>query len=344
MKKSAIAMPPAAADSSPMNLAQINRSADFTTEVLETLVTSEVMDASYPDGLEQRMIDAFHDGALKGRAFVIPRLEKAIKRFPSVPCLYNYLAVACTILGKNEQAAAAIEATLAAHPDYLFGRAMAAVERIRKGLLDEALKLLGPSLRLRDLYPNTRLFRISEVKAYYHAAGLYHLATENEAACQGIIEALQHLVPDAPEVTALLREFAIYRIQNMTQRIKASQQTAIRVKEPAIPELGESSYDELSFIHDEIFALFDFGYDLPPAKIRNILALPRETLVADLKAILEDAIRTGPAVLWEVKALEIADEFTGPLNALHFLAELKATEVRETVLEFFSQHSGLLEM
>jgi len=46
-----------------------------------------------------------------------------------------------------------------------------------------------------------------------------------------------------------------------------------------------------------------------------------------LKALLEDAIRTGPAVLWEENEFCTSDEFTGPLNALHFLAELKASEV-----------------
>ena len=51
------------------------------------------------------------------------------------------------------------------------------------------------------------------------------------------------------------------------------------------------------------------------------------TLSADLKALLEDAIRTGPAVLWEENEFCTSDEFTGPLNALHFLAELKASEV-----------------
>jgi hypothetical protein len=317
--------------------------AETKTEVLETPVTMEVMDVPFPDGLKPVMVDVFHDGAVRGRAFVVPRLLKAITRFPTVPCLKNYLVVAYTVQKKTEQAVAATEALLEAHPDYLFGRAMAATLRIRKGLLAEALVLLGPSLRLGDLYPETRVFHISEVRAYYHAAGMYHLATGNEAACQGIIEALQHLVPDAPEVTSLLHETANKRIEDLRKRMEQAQRTAIRVKEPEIPATEDFSNYELSFLHDEIFALFDYGYDLPPAKIRAILGLPRESLVADLKTLLEDAIRTGPAVLREINEFD-GDEFTGPHNALHFLAELKASEVLETVLDFFSQHSELLEM
>jgi hypothetical protein len=109
------------------------------------------------------MMDSFHDGAVRGKAFVVPRLLKAIRRFPSVPALKNYLAVAYHVQDKKEQAAAT-ETMLDAHPQYLFGRAMAATARIRKGMLDEALDLLGRSLRLRDLYPETPLFHISEVK------------------------------------------------------------------------------------------------------------------------------------------------------------------------------------
>ena len=250
------------------------------TEVLETPVTMEVMDVPFPDGLKPVMVDVFHDGAVRGRAFVVPRLQKAIERFPTVPCLKNYLVVAYTVQKKTEQAAAATEALLEAHPDYLFGRAMAATLRIRNGLLAEALDLLGPCLRLRDLYPETRVFHISEVRAYYHAVGMYHLAAGNEDACQGIIEALRHLVPDAPEVTSLLHETANKRIEDMRKRMEHAQRTAIRVKEPEIPAAEDFSNYELSFLHDEIFALFDYGYDLPPAKIRSILGLPRESLAA----------------------------------------------------------------
>ena len=326
-----------------MNFPELPRSAEIKTDVLETPVTRDVMDATLPDGLDQDIIDGFHDAAMQGKPYVGYRLQKFIKRFPSVPCLKNYLVVAFTVQGKREEAVKATEMLLDAHPDYLFGRAMAAVLRMRVGRLEEARALLGPSLRLRDLYPQVAMFHMSEVKAYYHAVGMYHLEAGNHQDCLAILAALQQLLPDSAEVKSLLREISIKHQHRMQERMDKSDRAAIRVREAPIPR-EDYPDDTSSFLHGEIYWLYNYGYNLPPEMISALLALPRETLVADLQAMLKDAIRVGPSIHWERKAFGCDDAFSGPLNALHFLAELKATETIGTILDFFSQHSELMEI
>jgi hypothetical protein len=312
-------------------------------EVLNTPFTREVQDASYPEGLDQDQVDDFHDGALKGRSTTARRLLKAIERFPTVPCLKNYLVVAYTLMKKPAEAAAATEKMLEAHPDYLFGRVMAARLRIEQGRMDEALALLGPSLRLQDLYPETPVFHVSELRSYYHAVSVYHLAAGNREACAGTLMALQQLVPESAEVADLVQKIAQQHSAELRERMVKDEQLAIRVREPKIPGTDYPDGTPV-FLNPEIHWLYDYGYDLPAAKIRTILSLPRESLIADLKTLLHDAVRVGPPTLWERDAFGHNDEFSGPLNALHFLAEIRATEAFDTVLEFFSQHSELLEM
>ena len=326
-----------------MNISKMQQIDDAKDEVLETPFTREVFDATYPEGLDQDKVDDFHNGALKGRSSAVRGLLKAIERFPTVPSLKNYLAVAYTLRKQPEEAAATTEMTLKAHPDYLFGRVMAARLRIEKGRMEEALALLGPSLRLRDLYPETAFFHITEIKAYYHAVGIYHLAAGNREACAGTLIALQQLVPESAEVADLVHMIALHHSNDLRKRMEEDKRLAIRVREPEIPATG-FPHDSPSFLNPEIHWLYDYGFDLPASKIRTILSLPRDSLVADLINLLEDAIRVGPATQWEMDAFGNDDEFNGPLNALHFLAEIRATEARDTVLEFFSQHSELLEM
>lgn len=312
-------------------------------EVLDTPLTREVQDATYPEGLDQDQVDGFHDGAVNGRSSAVRRLLKAIERFPTVPCLKNYLVATYTALKKHAEAAAATEMMLAAHPDYLFGRVMAARLRIERGRMEEALALLGPSLRLRDLYPETPVFHVSEVKAYYHAVSVYHLAAGNRSACAGTLMALQQLVPESAEVADLVRKIALQHSTELRERMEKEAQLAIKVREPEIPDTDFPD-DTPTFLNPEIHWLYEYGYDLPAAKIRSILSLPRESLVADLTTLLDDAVRVGPATHWERDAFGHDDELSGPLNALHFLAEVRATEAFDMVLEFFSQHSELLEM
>lgn len=44
------------------------------------------------------------------------------------------------------------------------------------------------------------------------------------------------------------------------------------------------------FTHPEIENLYRYGLEMPPAIIESILQLPRQTLLADLEAVLRDAI------------------------------------------------------
>jgi len=56
-----------------MNSPELPRPAEITADVLETPVTRDVMPATLPDGLDQDIIDDFHDAAVQGKPFVVRR-------------------------------------------------------------------------------------------------------------------------------------------------------------------------------------------------------------------------------------------------------------------------------
>ena len=94
-----------------------------------------------------------------------------------------------------------------------------------------------------------------------------------------------------------------------------------------------------TFHHQEIQSLYTHSMALPLTVVTEILALPRETLVADLIHVLDDGIVRTPYFMSQTVKDE---EAYAPVHALHFLAELNATESLDAVLRFLSLHPDAL--
>lgn len=92
----------------------------------------------------------------------------------------------------------------------------------------------------------------------------------------------------------------------------------------------------LTLVHKELEAIYNkkYYFTIPPRVIQQILALPRETLIADLnQVILYELGKTGgdiPPKMYE----EYCNTIT---HALFLLGELQATESLQTVLEILRQ-------
>ena len=88
------------------------------------------------------------------------------------------------------------------------------------------------------------------------------------------------------------------------------------------------------FNHSEIQSLYAYGWDLPESKIKDILALPRQTVVADLEKVIEDSIVN----FADYEAIDYTDStHTFSIHALWLLCELKAEESLPKVLDVLRQ-------
>ena len=102
----------------------------------------------------------------------------------------------------------------------------------------------------------------------------------------------------------------------------------------------ENSNQLPKFIHPEVEVIYNYDLNIPSEKIEAILQLPRETLIEDLKTVLNDAIlrfdyfeKKG----WGMEKLEF------PTHALWLLADLKAEETLPEILNLLRQSNDLLE-
>lgn len=82
-----------------------------------------------------------------------------------------------------------------------------------------------------------------------------------------------------------------------------------------------------SIQHPELYALFEYGLDIPESVLNPILALPRESLHADLEALIRYAIDI------DIEPLEETEDTWFFFHTLMLLGELRAEESLPLVLE-----------
>lgn len=95
--------------------------------------------------------------------------------------------------------------------------------------------------------------------------------------------------------------------------------------------------------HSELKALYEFDFSIPSDLLKQILQLPRISLIEDLEEILEDAIRNFE--FYEHAFDEEGDEnkFLAPAHAIFLLGELKAIESLPKLEYFFSQNEQFVD-
>lgn len=269
-----------------------------------------------------------------GHPRVVRQLQRLVKRYPHSPVLKNHLWTALSSAGRQGQAGALISRMHRDHPDYLFGLVSKAHALIGEDKAGRVPELLGATLSLRDLKPEQDEFHPSEVVAYYVSVARFHLAQDRLPLAESIYDRLAELVDEShPSLQALSRFIQAAQVELVRDALKDDEARAIRVRPPAPSGTPPTTPPVLQ--HPELDLLYQQGIDVNPEELRSLLALPRESLVADLEAILLDAAARcsqfrDDADKWT------ADETTFPVHALSLLGELDAVEALPTVLRFLA--------
>lgn len=181
---------------------------------------------------------------------------------------------------------------------------------------------LGPALDITQLYPERELFHDSELKNYYLAVALYQARSTNPMLACAMLAAIEVIDPDSDACRHIEREILRSCSRQLDEEMKAIRAQRIEVKLPPLPKkITEVAHP--IFHHQEIQSLYLHSMALPLTVVTKILALLRETLVADLIHVLDDGILRTPYFMTQTVKNE---EAYAPLHALHFLAELKASE------------------
>jgi uncharacterized protein YecA (UPF0149 family) len=217
------------------------------------------------------------------------KLYEYIKEYPELPQFKNRLASYYQLSGKREKAKEISLLTLQQHPDYLFGKITLALEYYFENNFDEMLPLLGSRLELDALYPEKKIFHVSEVMNYYKMVALYLNAVDSSAEAWDVIDRMEAACPGHPDIEEATKELFRYNAEHASRRMKEDEKTNKTVSGSFRQSIPASSAPP-QFENKIIEELYKHDFRLPPEILKEILDLPEESLLSDLKKVLDDGI------------------------------------------------------
>ena len=273
----------------------------------------------------------------------IKKILELIEKHPDNPQLKNLLSGAYDNLGQPEKALEVNHWILKEHPDYLFGKINMAVEYYMKGEYEKMPEVLGEDMEIQALYPERDTFHVSEVTGFYRTAILYFLGMDDIESAKDRLEIIKQIAPDEPN-TKMGQQFIETYIaeKNMNAMVEEHKNhSGVVHRGNTLPPQSEEEPVFTNIIIDE---LYNYNLHIDPTLLKEILALPRETLIADLETVLDDALRRYEYFKEDVELFGWDDDkMSFPLHAIMLLGELRAEESLPKILEIFHQNEEFLE-
>jgi hypothetical protein len=243
-----------------------------------------------------RILEQGQKICLTPTAAAIIQLEEWVEAHPDLPEFTNFLAVAYEDMKMLHKAERVIIDAQMRHPEYLFAQTNAANLALMQENIPLAGRFIAEGKGIQYLYPARTQFIGSELWSYVDSACRYLLAINAIDEMEEIILTYYVLLKKDPVqnkkienlYTKRVPDILKYRFGKMSARIEESK----ALKQVSAPSEWVEADKEAPFFHhpNEMQWLYENGYDIDAKKLDIILALPRETLIADLSAVMQDTM------------------------------------------------------
>ncbi len=288
------------------------------------------------------ILDLYYDVQNKKRG-IINTLLKTIKEYPQVPQFKNYLTVAYNLSGNTEKVFECNNWILKEHPDYFFGRVNLAAQYFEQKEYHKIPDVMGDLMEIHALYPERKVFHVSEVMAFNKLAVAYFSAVGNLDAAESRFEMMEKIDAEHPDTTQAERHLLPARFKASAEKLEEEIKTRRKVKTRTYDKSIQTSKGP-EFNHPDIRQLYENGMRIDHQAIKEILDLPRASLIDDLEAIIEDVVRRYEYFKKKVdEDAWVEEEQTFLIHALFLLTELNATKSLDKVLQLLRQDEKLLE-
>ncbi len=304
---------------------------------------SDFMDNEYGITPEIRELieNLYHEVQIKKKG-IINKLLKVVNKYPQVPQFKNYLTVAYDLSGNNRKAYECNSWILKEHPNYFFGKINLAAHYFEQKEYDKIPEILGELMEIHALYPERKVFHISEVMAFNRLSVMYFSTIGNLEAAESRFKIMEEINAEHPDTTQAEMYLIPERLKAGTERLNEEEKTKRKVKTQAYDKSIQTG-KEPEFNYPEVRQLYENGMRIDHKVIKGILGLPRASLIEDLETILEDVVRRYEYFKKKVDEDEwIEEEQTFLIHALFLLTELNATESIDKVLQLLRQNEKLL--
>ncbi len=278
----------------------------------------------------QDILAKFHHLVQRGNPKVLPRLIKAIKKYPRVPALRNYVTVYYQNQGNAKKAYEINRQIAEKFPDYLMAQVNLAAEYLTAKDYEKIPEILGDTLDLQELYPNRKVFHYGEFVAINNIAVPYLLETQQYDVLRTRLPILTKVLGEDHPTTVLATEglFAASVEQKNSLFVERTFDETLLQDEPPV------------FTHPEVAQLYELP--LPQAKpvYEQLLALPADSLGQDLLLLLKDSLHR--YYYWLDQMDEEDKSFDFYLHAIYLLRELQPEGTLELFLEILRQGDDYL--
>lgn len=180
-----------------------------TVSVTQYEITDEPIQERYyrrlPEPVKEKL-ERLYQEALRKPWQALPELLELKKKYPQVPQIYNYLAVAYSRAGELEKAEAITLENLRKNPDYLFARVNYAEICLARKEYEKIPDIFEHKYDLQMLYPKRKRFHIAEVANFMGIMGIYFSKTNQLELANRYNEILQEIASDFTMAKRLKKE------------------------------------------------------------------------------------------------------------------------------------------
>lgn len=290
----------------------------------------------------ERLIPDLYEEVIEGKETSILKMNRLIEENPRTPQLKNFLSILYIHCGMEEKAHEVNVMMVKNHPDYVFGRLAVAASYFNQGEYEKMPEVLGKGMGLKQLYPNRKVFFIGEVLEFNKIAVFYFSAAGDLEQAEIRLDIMEEIDDEANETEIARDTIMNAQLNDLSFLLDEDEdeEPGITVETAPVQQTRVTKAPQLN--HAESQWLYEEGFEIDSQKIATILALPRQTLIADLETMLLDMNRRYTHFVRQVDELE-EEQFYFPIHALMLLGDLRAEESLDQILDALRSPSEVID-
>jgi hypothetical protein len=286
-----------------------------------------------------------YDKVKKNKSGAIKELSVLIQKYPHLPQFMNLLTVLYSKQGNSSKSYELNRQLVEVYPDYLYGKINLANEYINKNQFEKVPGILGESMEIKVLYPNRKEFHVNEVVTFCKTAILYFTGIEDVESAELRLDILIELnkkfeLDISDEISEFARTLLAIKFKQGQKHLLKQREKAREVKVVPV-KVVEPTDEKPRFIHEIVEQLYCNSMRIDHGLLRQILLLPRETLISDLHKVIYDSIARFGYFFNETEWQPETHEFLN--HAIILLTELKSEESLNVIFDVLRQDEEYLD-
>lgn len=293
----------------------------------------------------RRILEEIRPDVVKGRKYLIKKLNKFCLKYPKVPVFKNLLSTIYQNNGDKKQAFAVNQWLVKEHPDYLFGKLNLAAQLLVEDKPESIPDILGETMEIGELYPERKEFHVEEVISFNNISLQYFLAMDEIEQAEMRVEFMEDVAGEHSKTLYAKDLLENWYFNKASELLKEEEKLRQNVGIKGTRSHLQTTHAPKFHFAKEIGWLYQNDLSIETEKLKQILELDLDKLIEDLEKVLQDSIFRFDhfSEMLENEAYN-SNNFNFPTHALFLLAELKSETSLPVILQLLKQDRQFNEL